>query len=154
MTSRPITKTTIRPALMTIAATGLIVALTGCGSSATTAGSASGATMSATSPSLTPGASSPAATSGTSAPQAAGPVQITIKDFKYTLPASVAPGAKIMVTNQDAQNHTVTSTPKGAFQVTVDGGGGTSTFTAPTKPGSYQVVCDFHANMTATLVVT
>jgi len=151
MTSKAITK----PGLMTIAAAALLVALTGCGSSATTADSASGAgaTLSATSPSSTPGTSSPGATSGTSAPQAAAPVLITIKDFKYTLPASVAPGAKIMVTNQDGQNHTVTSTPAGAFQVKVDGGGGTASFTAPTKPGSYKIVCDFHANMAATLVV-
>jgi len=139
---------------MTIAAAALLVALTGCGSSTTTADSASGAgaTLSATSPSSTPAAPS-GATTGSSAPEAAAPVLITIKDFKYTLPASVAPGAKIMVTNQDGQNHTVTSTPKGAFQVKVDGGGGTASFTAPTKPGSYAIVCDFHANMAATLVV-
>jgi len=152
MTSKAITK----PGLMTIATAALLVALTGCGSSATTAASAAsgaGATLSATSPSSTPGTSSSGATSGTSAPQAAAPVLITIKDFKYTLPASVAPGAKIMVKNQDGQNHTVTSTPAGVFQVKVDGGGGTASFTAPTKPGSYAIVCDFHANMTATLVV-
>ena len=152
MTTKMITK----PGLMTIAAAALLVALTGCGSSATTADSASGAgaTMSATSsPSSTPGTSSPGATSSTSAPQAAEPILITIKDFKYTLPASVAPGAKIMVTNQDDQNHTVTSTPKGAFEVKVDGGAGTDSFTAPTKPGSYAIVCDFHANMMGTLVV-
>jgi plastocyanin len=136
MTSKAITK----PGLMTIAAAALLV-------------SSAGATMSATSPSSTSGTTSPGATSSTSAPQAAAPVLITIKDFKYTLPASVAPGAKIMVTNQDDQNHTVTSTPKGAFEVKVDGGGGTASFTAPTKPGSYEIVCDFHANMTATLVV-
>ncbi|MEP7369978.1 MAG: cupredoxin domain-containing protein [Dermatophilaceae bacterium] len=152
MSSRLTTQLTTKP-LMTIAAAGLLVVLTGCGSSATTADSASGpgATTSTSSPSSTPG--NPAATSSTSAPQAAEPVLITIKDFMYTLPASVAPGAKIMVKNQDAQNHTVTSTPKGTFAVTVGGGGGTASFTAPAKPGSYQFACDFHANMMGTLVV-
>ncbi len=145
-------KTTTTPGLMTIAA-GLLLALTGCGSSATTAGTASGATQSATSsPASTTGTSSLGATSTSSGPKAAAPALITIKDFMYTLPASVPPGAKIMVTNQDNQNHTVTSSPKGAFEVKVDGGG-TATFTAPSTPGSYKIVCDFHANMTGTLVV-
>ena len=82
---------------------------------------------------------------------AAKPVLITIKDFKYTLPASVAPGAKVTVKNEDSQNHTVTSA--GAFDVNVTGGGGTATFTAPSKAGSYPISCTFHANMKATLVV-
>ncbi|MEP7017487.1 MAG: cupredoxin domain-containing protein [Actinomycetota bacterium] len=149
MTSKPTTK----PGLMTIAAVGLLVALTGCGSSATTASSASGATPSHTSsPASTPGNPSLGAASSPAAPQAAEPVLITIKDFAYILPASVASGAKIMVKNQDNQSHTVTSTPKGAFAIKVDGGG-TASFTAPAKPGSYQFACDFHANMMGTLVV-
>ena len=57
-----------------------------------------------------------------------------------------------MVTNEDDQKHTVSSAPKGAFETNVDGGGKAS-FTAPSKPGSYKVICDFHANMSATLVV-
>ena len=55
--------------------------------------------------------------------------------------------------NQDDQNHTVTSATKGAFGVTVNGGGGTATFTAPPKLGSYPFVCTFHANMMGALVV-
>jgi len=81
------------------------------------------------------------------------PVVISIKDFKYAVPASVAPGAKVTVKNDDAQNHTLTSAPKGSFAVTANGGGGTATFTAPSKPGSYKFTCDFHADMSGTLVV-
>ena len=140
----------MKPKLMSIAATALIVGLTGCGSSATTEGSnATGTASQTSSSSLTAPSTSPDA-----APSAATePVLITIKDFKYSIPASVAPGAKITVKNLDDQNHTVTSAPKGAFDVTVNGGGGTATFTAPAKPGSYTFVCSFHANMMGTLVV-
>ena len=80
------------------------------------------------------------------------PVLITIKDFKYTIPASVPAGAKVTVKNEDAQNHTVTSAPRGAFDVTATASGTTS-FTAPSKPGCYKIICLFHANMMATLVV-
>ena len=137
----------IKARMLTISAAGLLVALTGCGSSATTPDNA---TPSATSTaSETSATTSPA--SGTSATQAAEPAMITIKDFAYTLPASVAPGAKVTVKNEDSQNHTVTSA--GAFDVKVTGGGGTATFTAPSKAGSYPISCTFHANMKATLVV-
>jgi len=72
---------------------------------------------------------------------------------RWSVNPSRKPGAKITVRNQDDQNHTVTSAPKGVFDVTVNGGGGTATLTAPAKPGSYIFVCTFHANMTGTLVV-
>lgn len=141
----------LKARMLTISAAGLLVALTGCGSSASTtdatAPSAS-STTSGTSP-TTSTATSPAPSS--SAP-AAEPVMITIKDFMYTVPASVAPGAVVTVTNQDSQNHTVTS--GGAFDVNVTGRGGTATFTAPSKAGSYPIICKYHANMAATLVVT
>ena len=76
---------------------------------------------------------------------------ISITDFVYTVPASVAPGAQIVIENGDSQAHTVTS-KTGGFDVKVDPDG-TITFTAPTKPGSYPFVCSFHGNMTSTLVV-
>jgi len=138
---------------MGIAFAGLIVVLTGCGSSTTPQGAGAASTTSQTPVSSSPATqSTPTSAAAPSAP-AAKPVVITIKDFKYTVPASVAPGAKIAVKNDDAQNHTVTSAPKGAFEVTANGGGGTTTFTAPAKPGSYKFTCDFHADMAGTLVV-
>ena len=135
--------------LMSIAVAGLAVALTGCGSS--TPDSSSAASAPTSSSSMAPDMS----TSPSAAPSApAGkPVIITIKDFKYTVPASVAPGAKVTVKNEDSQNHTVTSAPKGAFNVTANAGGGTATFTAPTKPGTYKFTCDFHADMMGAVVV-
>ena len=144
----------IKPGLFTIAAAGLIVGLTGCGTSANTAGSEATSTLSHMS---SPSTSAPAtSTSPDAAPSAsasaAEPVLITIKDFKFTIPASVAPGSKVTVKNADGQSHTVTSATRGAFDVKVDGGG-TATFTAPTAPGSYPFVCTFHANMMGTLVV-
>ena len=79
-------------------------------------------------------------------------VMITIKDFKYEGPDSVGPGAKVVVMNEDAVNHTVTAEKKSDFDVTVEAGS-TATFTAPTTPGTYKYICTFHPNMMGTLVV-
>jgi plastocyanin len=76
---------------------------------------------------------------------------ITIKDFKYTDPASVAPGAKITVKNLDSIAHTVTADSGGSFDDQSQPGN--STFTAPTKPGTYPYHCTFHPEMHGTLVV-
>ena len=135
----------IKPGLFAIAAAGLIVGLTGCGASTSTTGAAASNTT-ASSPS-TPSTAAPSASASM-----AEPVLIIIKDFKYTIPASVPAGAKVTVKNGDAQNHTVTSAPRGAFDVNVPASG-TASFAAPTKPGSYKIICLFHANMMATLVV-
>ena len=135
----------VKPGLFAIASAGLIVGLTGCGASTTTTGAGASSTTAST-PS-TPSAAAPSASAST-----AQPVLITIKDFKYTIPASVPAGAKVTVKNADAQNHTVTSAPHGAFDVNVPASG-MGSFTAPAKPGSYKIICLFHANMMATLVV-
>ncbi len=82
--------------------------------------------------------------------QGSGPV-ISIQEFVYDEPESVTPGAEVTVTNEDSAAHTVTA-DDGAFDVTVDGDA-TATFTAPSKPGEYTYVCDFHPDMTGTLVV-
>ena len=62
----------------------------------------------------------------------------------------VAPGAKITVKNVDTDAHTLTG-------ATFDTGnidpGGTGSFTAPTKPGSYPFGCQYHSDMHGTLVV-
>ena len=78
---------------------------------------------------------------------------IRIMNFGFHGPVSVAPGATVMVTNTDAASHTVTSDDGSSFNVTVNGNGGTATFTAPTQPGRYPYHCTFHAEMHGTLVV-
>lgn len=147
----------MKPEMLSVAAVALIVALAGCGSSATTEGS-KGASTGAQSPSPSPTApttsAAPDATSTSpdaSAP-AAEPVAITIKGFKYTVPASVAPGAKVTLKNGDGEKHTLTSAPKGVFDVAAFGGE-TATFSAPMKPGVYKFTCTLHADMNGTLVV-
>jgi plastocyanin len=76
---------------------------------------------------------------------------IEIKNFAFQVPATVAAGAMVTVTNHDSMAHTVTASG-GAFDVLV-AGGATATFTAPTEPGSYDFSCTFHGNMKGTLVV-
>lgn len=148
-------RTLIRPALAAVA---LAAALAGCSStSTTTSAPAAPASTSSTTASAAPSsATSSAATSATSASgttsAAASAVAISIKDFMFTVPASVPAGASITVTNNDNEAHTVTS-KDGGFDVKVAGHGGTAQLTAPAKAGSYALTCDFHANMMGTLVV-
>jgi plastocyanin len=86
-----------------------------------------------------------------SAPDGAEQAVISITDFEFTVPTSVAPGAQISIKNGDSQADTVTSKTCG-FDIKVDPDG-TTTFPAPSKPGSYPFVCSFDGNMTSTLVV-
>ena len=135
----------IKAGLLTIAAAALVVGLSGCGASATASGSQTAGS--------TPHLSSTSATAPSSSPGAAHPVLITISNFMYSVPAPVAPGAKVTIKNQDSQNHILTSTTPGAFDLTVGADGGTATFTSPAKPGRYPFGCTFHANMMGTRVV-
>lgn len=77
---------------------------------------------------------------------------IHISGFRYTVPASVSPGATVSVMNMDGENHTVTADAGNAFDVKATAGT-TVTFTAPKKPGSYPFHCTYHSNMHAVLVV-
>ena len=130
----------------------LALGLAACGSSSPDAGSSStSSSMSSMDmPSSSSTSSSTAPSSSSSAEQSADAV-ISIADFAYTVPASVAPGATITIKNTDSQAHTVTS-KEGGFDVKIDPNG-TATMKSPDKPGSYKFVCSFHANMTGTLVV-
>jgi plastocyanin len=112
----------------------VLAALAGC--SGSSAGAASGSTASA--------AGSGAAAGGSDTP-------ITIKDFTFTTPASVSPGATVTVHNMDGLAHTVTA-DGGDFDSPAPAGN--SSFTAPTKPGSYPFHCSIHPEMHGTLVVT
>ena len=96
-------------------------------------------------PPATPGAT-PAGAASTS------PAAITITEFVFAVPAAVRPGAKVTVTNEDRENHSVTADGGGGFDVTVMHGTPV-TFTAPTTPGRYPFHCSFHGTMKGVLVV-
>lgn len=127
--------------------------LSACGSSGPDAGasstSSSMSSMDMPSSSSSSSTSAPSSSSSSSTKEAE--AVITITDFAYKVPASVAPGTTITIKNGDSQAHTVTS-KDGGFDVKVDPNG-TATMKAPDKPGSYKFVCTFHANMSGTLVV-
>jgi plastocyanin len=80
-------------------------------------------------------------------------VVIEIQDFKYKGPDKVAPGATIMVQNNDRSPHSLTSEGGDFDEVVLEGGGAVGTFTAPDEPGEYPYVCKFHPEMVDTLVV-
>ncbi|MCG6493058.1 cupredoxin domain-containing protein [Kitasatospora sp. A2-31] len=98
-------------------------------------------------------AASPTATGTATGSPTAGQVTVTIKNFLFN-PATftVAPGAKITVTNQDSTGHTLTAIGK-EFDTGLLEQGQSATITAPSAPGSYAYHCDVHPNMTGTLVV-
>jgi plastocyanin len=83
----------------------------------------------------------------------AGSGTIRIKNFTYGEPLTAAPGATVTITNMDSAAHTVTADDGAAFNTEVKGGGGTATFVAPTKPGTYAYHCTFHPGMHGTLIV-
>jgi plastocyanin len=80
---------------------------------------------------------------------------IVIQNFEFH-PANtvVAPGATVTVINEDSVTHTVTSTatPK-AFDTGHVAGITATTFTAPSKAGSYPYICQIHPYMHGTLTV-
>ena len=123
-------------ALLCALALAILAALTGC--SGSSAGASSGTASS--------GTAAPADGSGSSG----GSDAIMIKDFTFTVPASVSPGATVTVHNMDGLAHTVTA-DGGDFDSPAPAGN--STFTAPTKPGSYPFHCSIHPEMHGTLVV-
>lgn len=102
---------------------------------------------------LTGCASAPTSTPTSTPAPATGGQAITIKNFMFMpMTITVAPGAKISVTNDDSATHTLTATGK-AFDTGDIAPGKTVTVTAPAKPGTYGYLCDIHQYMTGTIVV-
>ncbi|HZB47559.1 MAG TPA: cupredoxin domain-containing protein [Mycobacteriales bacterium] len=126
-----------------VAAALAVVAVAACSSSDDDPPAAAGSTPapSATSAPAT-GTSAPGGGEGTSNAAADGGT-ITIKDFKYGEPLTVAPGARIEVANQDTARHDVVS-DTGEFKTPLLGQGEKATFTAPTRPGTYKFSCSIH----------
>jgi len=81
----------------------------------------------------------------------AGSATLEIRDFSFGA-TSVAPGGQVVVDNADSATHTATA-GDGAFDSGEVGGGSTTTFAAPTEPGSYDFACEIHPDMTGTLTV-
>lgn len=146
-------KRTIRtPWAPGLVVTAAALALAGCGNPGM---SGTGPQTTAAPPASEQSTSAPAATSGPSSSPtssaAAAPAEIRIKGFKYLGTETVSPGAKITVTNEDIEAHTITADTGTAFAATIQVG--TGTFTAPTEPGTYPYHCNFHGNMKSTLTV-
>jgi plastocyanin len=131
---RTVRRTTLAAALSTA-----VIGLAGCGTSSST-----GAQSTANNPTHSP--SPHTSHSGMTMPM------ITIKNFTFSGPSSVTPGASVMVTNQDPEAHTITADTAGGFNIKIDPGKSV-TFTAPSKPGNYPYHCTFHSNMHGTLSV-
>lgn len=93
-----------------------------------------------------------AAAPGSAAAPSAQEAVITVEDFAYELPDSVAPGATVTVINDGEATHTVTAQEAGTFEAVV-AGGEITTFTAPEAPGEYPITCTYHPEMSGTLVV-
>ena len=101
--------------------------------------------------SLTPSAPAAQATTAPAAPGATPDATLTVAGFKFSA-LTVAAGTKVTAKNQDSAAHTVTV---GGTKLDVNvTGGGTATFTAPDKAGTYPLTCDFQGNMKGALVVT
>ena len=125
---------------VTAAAVALAVAACSSGNAASPAATSAATTTSATSAATTTGATrAPAGSEGSSA--------ITIEDFKFGDPITVAPGAMVTVTNKDSSAHDVVSDDQGKFKTPLLNENETATFTAPTVPGTYKFSCSVHANM-------
>jgi plastocyanin len=78
---------------------------------------------------------------------------ITISNFMFSpMHAAVAPGSTVSVTNKDSVTHTLTATG-GQFNTGDIGPGATKTFTAPSKAGTYDYICNIHQYMMGTIVV-
>jgi plastocyanin len=90
---------------------------------------------------------------GASAAGAAAPAAaiVTVRDFSFTK-ATVAAGATVEVVNRDGVAHTV-SAAKGGFDSGTVSGGADGSFTAPSKPGTYRIVCHIHPQMSGELIV-
>ncbi|MFG2877965.1 cupredoxin family copper-binding protein [Streptomyces sp. NPDC048337] len=81
--------------------------------------------------------------------------EVRIEGFKF-IPADVkvSAGATVTVVNKDSAPHTLTATDGYAFDTGTIEAGKSATFTAPSKPGSYDFVCSLHPQMKGTLVVS
>ncbi|HEX2368388.1 MAG TPA: cupredoxin domain-containing protein [Acidimicrobiia bacterium] len=90
--------------------------------------------------------------SDTTAAEGGETASVSIVDFEFSAPASVAAGAEITVVNNGEATHTWTE-PNGAFDTGRIAPGSSATVTID-APGTYDYVCSIHSSMTGTIEVT
>jgi plastocyanin len=78
--------------------------------------------------------------------------EIVIKDFRFTVPASVEAGSTLTVRNEDTTPHTVEA-DDGGFDSGTIAAGKTATITVA-EAGTFPFHCGIHNYMTGTLTVT
>lgn len=78
---------------------------------------------------------------------------ITIADFAYGEPLTVAPEALIRVVNEDSARHDVDAKDGTSFDTDLLGQGEELTFNAPAEEGTYDFTCSAHPRMSGQLVV-
>jgi plastocyanin len=79
---------------------------------------------------------------------------VTILNFSFSpSPLTVAPGAHVTVSNRDGTTHTLSASASGGFDTGDINGGSTTTFVAPTKPGTYHYQCNIHQYMHGVMTV-
>ncbi len=78
---------------------------------------------------------------------------ITIEDFAFAAPQSVAAGADVAVNNLDSAAHTMTFRSGGIDTGTLTGGSST-TVQAPATAGTYDFFCAIHPSMEGRITVT
>ena len=133
----------------------LSILLAACGSTSNTASAPSSQTSTTTGATMAPGETMTSGASMKPGDAMPGPAAgIVISGFAYSGTLTVKPGQKVTVTNKDSAAHTLTDAKTHLFDTgNVAGNGGTGTFTAPTKAGSYPFGCTYHPKMAGTLVV-
>ena len=90
----------------------------------------------------------PAAQGGTQA----NAVEVSIKNLSFGAPLTVPVGTKVVWTNNDAMQHTVTEA-NGLFDSGNVGAGDSFSFTF-TKEGTYNYACKIHSSMQGQVIVT
>lgn len=78
---------------------------------------------------------------------------ITIADFAYGEPLTVAPEALIRVVNEDSASHDVDAQDGTSFNTDLLGQGEELTFNAPAEEGTYDFTCSEHPQMSGQLIV-
>jgi plastocyanin len=134
------------------AAAAVAIGVAACSSGNDSSGSAAPGVATTTS-GAAPTTSAPAGGEGSSA--STGSASITIQNFAFGDPITIAPGTSVKVTNMDTAGHDLVSDDTGKFAVPILDQGESRTFTAPTAPGTYKFSCTVHANMKSigTLIV-